>query len=241
MSALHGVGGRPWLPALRVGILLVSLAGCDAWSQLGESAPVSLPALQPAAPLAASAGSETLVVAGGCFWGMQAVFQHVHGVRRAVSGYAGGDAGTAQYETVSGGHTGHAESVEITYDPAQISYAELLRVYFSVAHDPTQLNRQGPDSGTQYRSAIFYRDDQQRQIAQAYIGQLDRGHFFPARIITQVTALKGFFPAENYHQDYATLHPDSPYIARFDLPKLQHLKQLFPQLWQDNPVLVSQH
>ena len=238
-----GLSGRrlPWLPALRVAMLLVTLAGCDAWSQLGESAPVKLPPFQPASAHASSAGNETMVVAGGCFWGMQAVFQHVRGVRRVLSGYAGGEAATAQYETVSGGRTGHAESIEVTFDPAQISYAELLRVYFSVAHDPTQLNRQGPDSGTQYRSAIFYRNEQQRQIAQAYIAQLDHGHFFPARIMTQVTALPGFFPAEGYHQDYATIHPDSPYIERFDQPKLVHLQQLFPDLWQERPVLVSQH
>ncbi len=177
-------------------------------------------------------GQRTAVLAGGCFWGVQAVFQHVKGVTSAISGYAGGSASTAEYETVSSGSTGHAESVKITYDPSQVSYGELLRVFFSVAHDPTQLNRQGPDEGTQYRSAIFYSNDEQKRIAEAYIAQLEQARAFPHRIVTQVTPLQAFYPAEAYHQDYAARHPDSPYIAFNDLPKLDHLRELFPSLYK---------
>ena len=165
---------------------------------------------------------------------MQAVFQHVKGVITATSGYAGGSAKTAQYETVSTGETGHAESVEIVYDPAQITYGELLRVFFSVAHDPTQLNGQGPDEGTQYRSAIFYNNDEQKKIAQAYIAQLEQAKVFPRRIVTQVAALEGFYPAEAYHQNYAALHPNQPYIMFNDAPKVEHLKQEFPDLYMGN-------
>jgi len=184
------------------------------------------------APRATASGQQTTVLAGGCFWGIQAVFQHVKGVTNAVSGYAGGGASTAEYETVSTGSTGHAESVKITYDPSQISYGELLRVFFSVAHDPTQLNRQGPDEGTQYRSAIFYANDEQKRIAEAYIAQLDRAKTFSRPIVTQVAPLKAFYPAEAYHQDYAARHPDSPYIAFNDLPKVDHLRELFPDLYK---------
>ena len=165
------------------------------------------------------------------FWGIQAVFQHVKGVISATSGYSGGDAKTAQYEIVSTGETGHAESVKITYDPAQITYGELLRVFFSVAHDPTQLNRQGPDDGTQYRSVIFYSNDEQKKIADAYIAQLDQAKVFPQPIVTQVVPLKAFYPAEAYHQDYATLHPDQLYIVYNDAPKVAHLRQQFPELY----------
>lgn len=181
----------------------------------------------------------TAVFAGGCFWGIQAVFQHTKGVLGAVSGYAGGDQKDAQYDKVSTGDTGHAESVEVTFNPKQISYAQLLQVYFSIAHDPTQLNRQYPDVGTQYRSAVFYNDPGQQLLAQRYIAQLDAAKVFPARIVTQLTPLKAFYAAEKYHQNYATLHPDSGYIAHFDLPKIANLKALMPGLYRDQPVLVT--
>lgn len=184
------------------------------------------------APLARTSSKETAVVAGGCFWGVQAVFQHLKGVQKAVSGYAGGQSSTAEYEVVSTGQTGHAESVQVTFDPSQVSYGQLLKVFFSVAHDPTQLNRQGPDIGTQYRSVIFYANDEQKHIAEAYIEQLDRVKSFPHPIVTQVVPLKGFYPAEAYHQNYATLHPDNPYIAINDAPKVEHLRQQFPDLYK---------
>jgi peptide-methionine (S)-S-oxide reductase len=198
---------------------------------------VKLPA--PAQDVSSTAATETAVFAGGCFWGVQAVFQHTQGVLSAVSGYAGGDKGTARYELIGSGRTGHAESVEITYDPKRVSFGTLLQIYFSVAHDPTTLNRQGPDSGTQYRSAVFYRDAQQKLVSERYIAQLDAAKVFPAKIVTQVTPLAAFHPAEAYHQDYATLHPDSPYIAAFDLPKIANLKATMPQVYRDKPVLVA--
>jgi peptide-methionine (S)-S-oxide reductase len=182
---------------------------------------------------------QTIVLAGGCFWGVQAVFQHVKGVTQAVSGYAGGTKETAIYEIVSTGRTGHAESVQVTFDPGQISYGRILQIYFSVAHDPTEFNRQGPDTGTQYRSAIFYRDDSQKSIAQAYIAQLDKAGVFKQPIVTQINQLNEFYPAEAYHQDYATLHPNSPYIAYFDLPKVENLQHVFADLYRQSPVLVS--
>jgi peptide-methionine (S)-S-oxide reductase len=199
---------------------------------------VKLPAPAMDAP-AASTSRETAVFAGGCFWGVQAVFQHTQGVLNAVSGYSGGDKSTASYDMIGSGKTGHAESVQITYDPKQISYGKLLQIYFSVAHDPTTLNRQGPDSGTQYRSAIFYKDASQKQAAEKYIAQLDSAKLFKGRIVTQLTPLAAFYPAEAYHQDYATLHPDQPYIAVFDLPKIANLKQVMPEVYRDKPVLVS--
>src|ERR1700722_5201751 len=177
--------------------------------------------------------------AGGCFWGVQGGFQHVEGVTNAVSGYAGGDKATAQYETVSTGTTGHAESVQITYDPRKISYGRLLQIYFSVAHDPTELNRQGPDTGTQYRSTIFPQSPEQARIAAAYIGQLDHAKAFPAPLATTIEPGKEFYPAEGYHQDYLTLHPSQPYIAINDLPKVAALKELFPQAYRPAPVLVA--
>jgi peptide-methionine (S)-S-oxide reductase len=183
------------------------------------------------ATLSASKSLRTAVIAGGCFWGIQAVFQHVKGVTSATSGYSGGAANTAEYELVSNGDTGHAESVKITYDASMITYGQLLKVFFSVAHDPTELNRQGPDAGTQYRSSIFYNDDEQKHIAEAYIAQLDKAKTYPRPIVTQVVPLKAFYPAEAYHQDYATLHPDNPYIVYNDAPKVAHLKQQFPQLY----------
>jgi peptide-methionine (S)-S-oxide reductase len=198
----------------------------------GNAASFAVPSPVIDATKAPKPGEQTAVVAGGCFWGIQAVFQHVKGVRRATSGYSGGEARTAQYEIVSSGETGHAESVEITYDPAQVTYGELLRVFFSVAHDPTQLNRQGPDDGTQYRSVIFYANDEQKKIAEAYIAQLDKAKVFPRPIVTEVVPLKAFYPAEAYHQDYATLHPDQPYIVYNDAPKVVHLQQQFPELYK---------
>jgi peptide-methionine (S)-S-oxide reductase len=179
----------------------------------------------------AKAHPQTAVLAGGCFWGIQAVFQHVKGVVSATSGYSGGARNTAQYETVSTGRTGHAESVKITYDPAQITYGELLRIFLSVAHDPTQLNRQGPDEGTQYRSVIFYDNDEQKRIAEAYIAQLNETKIFPRKIVTQVVPLQAFYPAEAYHQDYAKWHPNEPYIVFNDAPKVAHLRQQFPALY----------
>lgn len=184
------------------------------------------------APRAAQPGQQTAVLAGGCFWGIQAVFQHVKGVKSATSGYSGGSSLTAEYEVVSTGQTGHAESVEVTFDPAQVSYGQLLKVFFSVAHDPTQLNRQGPDTGKQYRSAIFYTNDEQKRIAEAYILQLKQAGSFPRPIVTEVVPLKAFYAAESYHQNYATLHPDNPYIARNDAPKVDHLRQQFPDLYK---------
>ncbi len=184
-----------------------------------------------AAPAAAGTPARTAVRAGGCFWGVQAVFQHVRGVTRVTSGYAGGAASTAHYEMVGTGRTGHAESVQITYDPARITYGQLLRVFFSVAHDPTTLNRQGPDSGTEYRSAIFFQDHDQERIARAYVAQLDRTGVFPRPVVTAISALPGFYEAEDYHQDYATLHPDDAYIVINDAPKVANLKKLFPEIY----------
>ena len=181
---------------------------------------------------------QTAVLAGGCFWGVQGVYEHVRGVQKVIAGYAGGERSTAQYETVSSGGTGHAESVKITFDPAQISYGQILQIAFSVVHDPTQLNRQGPDVGTQYRSAIFYTDDNQKRIADAYIAQLGSAHSFSAPIVTRVDPLKGFYPAEDYHQDYLVHNPDQPYIALNDLPKLENFKHTFPELYRGQPVLA---
>jgi peptide-methionine (S)-S-oxide reductase len=182
---------------------------------------------------------QTAVFAGGCFWGVQGVFEHVRGVRLVVAGYAGGDKDRAQYEMVSTGTTGHAESVKVTFDPAVISYGELLHVFFSVAHDPTQFNRQGPDTGTQYRSAIFYSDESQKNIALAYMGQLAKSHAYARPIVTQVTPYKGFYPAEQYHQDFLIHNPTYPYIVYNDLPKIDNLKHYFPTIYQGQPVMVS--
>ncbi len=181
----------------------------------------------------ASSGTQTAVFSGGCFWGVQAVFQHVKGVISATSGYTGGAAATAHYDIVSTGETGHAESVEVKYDPSKITYGKLLQVFFSVAHDPTELNRQGPDDGTQYRSMISYTTEEQKKIAQAYIAQLDQAKVFRSPIVTQVVPFKTFYEAEGYHQNYATLHPNNPYIAINDAPKVEHLKQQLPDLYRD--------
>ena len=207
--------------------LLVGATACNA--KAGADAAVPAPAQD--AKLATVSGQQTAVVAGGCFWGIQAVFQHVKGVISATSGYSGGSVKNPEYELVSTGETGHAESVQILYDPSQITYGELLRVFFSVAHDPTELNRQGPDEGTQYRSAIFYTSDEQKRIAEAYIAQLDSAQAFPRKIVTQVVPLQAFYKAEAYHQNYAALHPNQPYIVFNDAPKLEHLRQEFPGLY----------
>ena len=190
-----------------------------------------LPAPAQDIPASSVKGAQTAVFAGGCFWGVEAVFRHVKGVSRAVSGYAGGMAAKPTYEQVGTGKTGHAESVEVTYDPAQVSYGQLLAVFFSVAHDPTQLNRQGPDHGTQYRSAIFYTTDDQKRVAEAYVAQLDKAKAFPAPIVTQVAKLPAFWPAEDYHQNYLALHPTQPYIVFNDLPKLGALQKEWPELY----------
>jgi peptide-methionine (S)-S-oxide reductase len=192
-----------------------------------------IPALASDVPLASAPGKETAVFAGGCFWGTQSVFERVKGVLDTTSGYAGGTAETATYDQVSSETTGHAESVRVVYDPSQITYGQLLRIFFSVAHDPTQLNRQGPDIGTSYRSAIFYTSEEQHKLSQAYIAQLDAAKVFPKAIVTQVTPLKGFYDAESYHQDYALHNPDNPYILICDRPKVQALKQQFPELFKD--------
>jgi peptide-methionine (S)-S-oxide reductase len=193
----------------------------------------------PTADEAASSGSETIVLAGGCFWGVQGVFQHVNGVVSATSGYAGGAKNAAQYETVSTGTTGHAESVKVVFDPKKISLGHLLQIYFSVAHDPTELNYQGPDSGTQYRSAIFPTTAEQASVAKAYIDQLNQAHVFGEAIVTKIEPDKAFYPAEGYHQDFLTTHPTYPYIVINDLPKIDDLKRLFPKEYRANPVLVE--
>ncbi|TIR58272.1 MAG: peptide-methionine (S)-S-oxide reductase MsrA [Mesorhizobium sp.] len=185
-----------------------------------------------------ASGTEKAIFAGGCFWGVQGVFQHVKGVSKAVSGYAGGSAENAVYEVVGTGRTGHAESVEITYDPSKVTYGQLLQVYFSVAHNPTQLNYQGPDQGTQYRSTIFAENDEQKKIAESYIAQLDKAKVFSKPIVTTLETGKTFYPAEDYHQDFLTLNPTYPYIVYNDLPKIENLKALFPALYSEKPVLV---
>ncbi len=222
----------------------LSLAATTAALILAFAAPsgaaenaVVIPA--PAMDAAPATGLQTAVIAGGCFWGVQGVFQHTAGVVNAVSGYAGGTKATADYETVSSGRTGHAESVEIKYDPKKISYGKILQIYFSVVHDPTQLNRQGPDVGTQYRSAIFTTSDEQKKVAEAYIAQLNGAKVFSKPIVTKVGALEAFYPAEAYHQDYLTLHPTQPYIAYNDIPKVENLKKLFADNYIEKPTLVN--
>jgi peptide-methionine (S)-S-oxide reductase len=198
----------------------------------------TLPA--PAADIPKAAGPlQTAVLAGGCFWGVQGVYQYTKGVKQVLSGYSGGEKSTAEYERVGTGTTGHAEAVQIVFDPREISYGEILRIYFSVAHDPTELNRQGPDVGTQYRSAIFYTDASQRRIAEAYIAQLQKAGAFRRPIVTRVDPLKGFYPAEAYHQDFLIRHPYHPYIVINDLPKIANLKRLFPRQYRDKPVMAT--
>jgi len=208
--------------------IIFTAAVCNAGDLAGKAPSPAADAL-----LSVGKSTQTAVFAGGCFWGIQAVFQHVKGVVSATSGYSGGAPKTAEYELVSTGETGHAESVSVSYDPSQITYGQLLRVFFSVAHDPTQLNRQGPDEGTQYRSAIFYANDEQKQIANSYIEQLEKAGVFGRPIVTQVVALQKFYPAEGYHQNYAERHPYSPYIVYNDAPKVAHLRQQFPELYRE--------
>jgi peptide-methionine (S)-S-oxide reductase len=220
-----------------IALAAVPLTGLAARLAAAAETAVVIPA--PAMDAAAVAGGlQTAVLAGGCFWGVQAVYQHTKGVTKALSGYAGGQKDTAHYEMVGTGRTGHAESVSITYDPQQISYGKILQIYFSVAHNPTELNRQGPDFGTQYRSAIFYADDEQKRIASAYVAQLQQAHVFAAPIVTKLEQLSGFYPAEDYHQDFLVLHPSYPYIVFNDLPKLDNLKQVFPDYYREIPVTV---
>jgi peptide-methionine (S)-S-oxide reductase len=218
---------------------LLLAAGALAFQALPAAAQEGIPIPAPALDAPASGATETAVLAGGCFWGVQGVFQHVEGVANAVSGYAGGDAATAHYRIVGSGRTGHAEAVAVTYDPSEISYGEILHIFFSVAHDPTELNRQGPDVGPQYRSAIFPRDAAQAKAAAAYIDQLDAAGVYDAPIATTIEE-GAFYPAEDYHQDYLTLNPTQPYIVHNDLPKVANLKRLFPAVWRDDPVLVSE-
>jgi peptide-methionine (S)-S-oxide reductase len=227
------IGNAKWMLAL-----LLAAAGI-AWKMpYAAEAPAVIP--PPANTQKTKGALQTAVFAGGCFWGTQGVFEHVRGVRKVVAGYAGGEAASAHYGTVSGGNTGHAESIQITFDPAQVSYGELLHVFFSVAHDPTQLNRQGPDSGTQYRSAIFYADETQKNTAEAYIAQLNKAHAFARNIVTVTTALQGFYPAEAYHQDFLIRHPSYPYIVYNDLPKIANLKRILPALYVAQPVTLGE-
>jgi peptide-methionine (S)-S-oxide reductase len=232
---------RPFVPDGVLAAVAALALAIGAWvttsSAAEQAVPLPPPAFDP--PAVAAAALPTAVFAGGCFWGVQAVFQHTEGVLAAVSGYAGGTAADANYQAVVTGTTGHAEAVQVRYDPARISYGELLRIFFSVAHDPTQLNRQGPDVGPQYRSAIFTGDAMQQQVATRYIAQLDAAKVYPGKIVTQVAPLAAFHRAEAYHQDYATLHPNSPYIIAFDRPKIANLKAVFPARFRESPVLVG--
>ncbi len=219
-------------------LLLLPLVGLALSSAQAEEPAVVIPAPAVEAATPAGGGTQTVVLAGGCFWGVQAVFQHTKGVTAAVSGYAGGEKQTAHYEMVGSGRTGHAESVSVTFDPKQISYGKILQIYFSVAHNPTELNRQGPDTGTQYRSAIFFANDEQKRVAGAYIAELDKAHVFPRPIVTQLEPLHGFYAAEDYHQDFAVLHPSYPYIVYNDAPKVENLRHLFAAEYREMPVTV---
>jgi peptide-methionine (S)-S-oxide reductase len=214
-------------------ISVVTFADHGFWNRVQAVEPsFTLPDPTVDTPLAATKGKDSAVLAGGCFWGVQEVFLHVKGVKDAISGYSGGSVKSPEYQQVSAGTTGHAESVKITFDPAQISYGQLLKIFFSVVHDPTQLNRQGPDTGPQYRSMILYSNDEQKRIAEAYISQLEQARLFPRPIVTQVVPLQAFYAAEIYHQNYARFHPDDPYIAINDAPKVEHLRQQFPNLYK---------
>jgi peptide-methionine (S)-S-oxide reductase len=216
--------------------LAIALLAAAAAGAAGAQEGIAIPPPE----TARSAGGDVAVLAGGCFWGVQGVFQHVEGVRNAVSGYAGGAAATARYRTVGSGRTGHAEAVEVSFNPAEISYGEILQIFFSVAHDPTQRDRQGPDVGPQYRSAIFPRDAEQARIASAYIAQLDATGLYEAPLATTVEPGRSFYAAEDYHQDYLSRNPTQPYIVHYDLPKIERLRRLFPQVWREDPVLVSE-
>ncbi len=225
---------RRALGAIAAAAALLSAGFYCSRASAGPHDAVTLPAPTVDVARASKPGKQTVVFAGGCFWGVQAVFQHVKGVTEATSGYAGGAADTATYPQVSTGATGHAESVRVTFDPARVTFGQLLKVFFSVAHDPTELNHQGADEGTQYRSAIFFTTPDQKRVTEAYVAQLDRAKVFPDRIVTQVVPLPAFYPAEAYHQDYAAHHPDEPYIMFNDAPKVAHLRQLFPDLYRGN-------
>jgi peptide-methionine (S)-S-oxide reductase len=225
---------------LAAAVIAVPLFGPGLMQTASGAAEEAVVIPAPATDLPAAAGTATAVFAGGCFWGVQGVFQHTDGVLNAVSGYAGGAAETAKYQMVGSGTTGHAEAVEITYDPSVVSYGELLQVYFSVAHNPTQLNFQGPDHGTQYRSAIFFASDEEKAVAEAYIAQLDKAAVYPAPIVTTLEPLTAFYAAEDYHQDYLTLNPNQPYIVYNDLPKIEALKTVFPEWYREDPILVSE-
>ena len=214
-------------------------AGLQLQTSSAAEVAVKIPPLAGEPTAAAGAAPETAVFAGGCFWGVQGVFQHTKGVLNAVSGYSGGSKATASYQLIGSGLTGHAEAVQVTFDPKQVSYAQLLQIFFSVIHDPTQLNRQGPDRGTQYRSAVFTTNEAQKAAVERYVAQLDAAKAYPAKIVTQIAPLAAFYPAEDYHQDYATLHPESRYIATFDLPKIANLKTMFATQYRDKPVLVA--
>ena len=219
-------------------LVVIALLGLAVGGASAAEPAVVIPAPAIDAPTPPGAGVQSVVLAGGCFWGVQAVFQHTKGVTAAVSGYAGGERQTAHYEMVGSGRTGHAESVKVTFDPQQISYGTILQIYFSVAHNPTELNYQGPDAGTQYRSAIFYASDEQKRLAEAYIAQLDKTKVFGEPIVTRLEPLRGFYPAEDYHQDFAVLHPSYPYIVFNDAPKVQNLKRLFANIYRETPVTV---
>jgi peptide-methionine (S)-S-oxide reductase len=236
LSPPSALGGYA-LPAIGVALVAAAIFLRPTVSSSAETA-VRIPALSIESADATTA-SETVVLAGGCFWGVQGVFQHLKGVTEAVSGYAGGTKAKPSYEEVSTGATGHAESVEIKFDPHVLSYGKILQVYFSVAHNPTELDRQGPDSGTQYRSEIFFTTERQKEIATAYIAQLEAAKVFSVPIVTKIEPLRAFYPAEGYHQNYATLHPDQPYIAFNDLPKIDNLSRLFPELYRGAPKLVA--
>ena len=225
------------LPAYAAAIGLLAISAVSAVPSFAAEDAVVIP--PPAMDVQHASGIQTAVLAGGCFWGVQGVFQHTKGVVSAVSGYAGGNKTTADYHMVSTGTTGHAESVEIKFDPNKISYGKILQIFFSVVHDPTQLNRQGPDTGTQYRSAIFTTSDDQKKVADAYIAQLNTAGVYRKPIVTKVGPLQGFYAAEAYHQDYLTLHPTQPYIAYNDIPKVENLKRLFAENYSEKPTLVS--
>jgi peptide-methionine (S)-S-oxide reductase len=227
-----------WAPVLMLVSGFATLVGSHSAPVRAQEKAVVIP--PPAAVEAAGQkSSDVAVLAGGCFWGVQGVYQHLKGVSAAVSGYAGGQKNTAQYEIVGGGGSGHAESVQITFDPRQVSYSQLLQIFFSVVHDPTQLNRQGPDVGTQYRSAIFPANPEQDKLARAYIAQLNQARVFKAAIVTKIEPDRPFFPAEDYHQDFLTKNPRYPYIVINDLPKVEALKKVFPELYRSTPVLVG--
>jgi peptide-methionine (S)-S-oxide reductase len=241
-NALWAANGETQMNRIAIVVLILCVGAFVMFATTRRNAATTSAANAAAIPdpavdekLAARPGQETLIVAGGCFWGVQAVFKHVKGVIRSTAGYSGGTVKNPGYEDVSTGTTGHAESVEIVYDPSIITLGQLLKVFFSVVHDPTQLNRQGPDTGTQYRSAIFYGNAEQQRVAQAYIDQLNQAKIFSQPIVTQIVLLNGFYSAESYHQDYAEHHPENPYIMICDLPKLKNLEQQFPNLYTSKP------